>query len=103
MAGRMYHEADEVWEKLKVGHKLSLVRDLDNRYDPEAVAVMYRDEQLDEVVCLGYIPRTHNSTIATFLEMGWSDLFECRISKIDPVAHPEHQIHLTIKVTRRPA
>ena len=38
LAGRKYHDADEVWDKLKVGTLLQLERDLDNRYDPDAVA-----------------------------------------------------------------
>lgn len=44
VAGRMYHDADEVWDKLKIGTKLHLVREADNRYDPEAIAIVYRDE-----------------------------------------------------------
>ena len=40
LAGKMYHEADEVWDLLKVGTELSLERDLENRYDPDAVAVV---------------------------------------------------------------
>ena len=70
MAGRKYHDADEVWDKLKVGTLLQLERDLDNRYDPDAVAVIYNDTELDESFCIGYIPRTDNETLAAFLEMG---------------------------------
>ena len=32
------------------------------------------------------------------LEMGWNDVFECRISKINPDAHYENQIRLTIRI-----
>ena len=39
LAGRQYHDADEVWEELHVGTLLELRRDLDNRYDKDAVAV----------------------------------------------------------------
>lgn len=31
LAGRQYHDADEVWDKLKVGTVLKLERDLDKR------------------------------------------------------------------------
>jgi hypothetical protein len=34
------------------------------------------------------------------LEMGWEDIFECRISKINPDAHYENQIRLTIRIVR---
>lgn len=100
VAGRRYHEADEVWDKLKVGTVLQLVFDKDNRHDPNAVALVYNDKESDEDYCIGYIPRAFNETIASFLEMGWNDVFECRISKIDEDAHPEQQLIVTIKIKR---
>lgn len=101
LAGRKYHDADEVWEKLKVGTLLQLHRDLDNRYDTEAVAVMYHNDENDEDYCIGFIPRYKNEIIASILEMGWTDIFECRINKINSEAHSENQIHLTIKIKKK--
>ena len=103
LAGRKYHDADEVWDKLKVGTVLQLQRDMDNRYDQDAVAVMYRNAEDEEDYCIGYIPRGENGTIASILEMGWTNMFECRISKIDEEAHSEYQVHLTIKIKRNVA
>ena len=103
LAGRKYHDADEVWDKLKVGTMLQLQRDLDNRHDLDAVAVMFHNEEDGEDYCIGYIPRENNETIASILEMGWTDIFECRISKINADAHPEYQIHLNIKIKRKVA
>ena len=100
LAGRKYHDADEVWDKLKVGTKLQMELDTDNRYDPEAVAVIYHDAEEKDDFLLGYIPRGCNETVASLLEMGWADIFECRISKINPDAHPENQIFLTIRIVR---
>lgn len=101
LAGRKYHDADEVWDELKVGTELQLMRELDNRYDPDAVAVMFEKDGEEEPYRIGYIPREDNKTIADILEMGWTNMFECRICKITPDAHPEHQVHLTIKIKRR--
>ncbi len=100
LAGRKYHDADEVWDKLKVGTVLQLQRDLENRHDLDAVAVVYHNEEDGENYCIGYIPRGENETIASILEMGWTNIFECRISKIDPEKHPEEQIRLTIKIKK---
>ena len=44
LAGRKYHDADEVWDKLKVGTLLSLKRDKENQHDANAVAVLYKKE-----------------------------------------------------------
>ena len=58
LAGRQYHDVDEVWEELHVGTLLELARDLDNRYDKNAVAVIYNqglDEdtgERDDYICL---------------------------------------------------
>ena len=101
LAGRQYHDADEVWYDLRVGTVLSLEPDKENRYDPNAVAVMYKKADEEDPYIIGYIPREDNEAIAGFLDMGWKDIFECRISKINPDAHPENQIHLTIKIKHR--
>jgi hypothetical protein len=104
LAGRQYHDVDEVWEELHVGTCLSLERDLDNRYDKNAVAVVYRDVDVEtgivEEYLLGYIPSDENETIAKLLEMGWDKIFECRISKINSEAHYENQIRLTIRIVK---
>lgn len=104
LAGRKYHDADEVWDELKVGTVLRMERDKENRYDTNAVAVIYerndRNGAVENEFLIGYIPRDNNVMIANFLEMGWSDVFECRISKLDPDAHPENQVQLTIRIKR---
>ena len=104
LAGRQYWDVDEVWDELHVGTCLELKRDLENRHDMNAVAVVYHtiDDQTGETedYMLGYIPRDENETIAQLLEMGWEEIFECRISKLNPDAHYENQIRLTIKVRR---
>ena len=101
LAGRMYHNADEVWEGLKVGTLARLERELDNRHDPNAVMVVY--EKDGEEFKIGYIPRGENVELANFLDMGWNNVFVCRISGIKPEAHPENQVHLTIKIKRNDA
>ena len=74
---------------------------MDNRHDSNAVMVVY--EKDGEEFKIGYIPRGENVELANFLDMGWNNVFECRISGIKPEAHPENQVHLTIKIKRNDA
>lgn len=107
LAGRQYHDADEVWEELHVGTLLELRRDFENRYDRDAVAVVFvkdvdKNTGEEDAYLLGYIPHDENTEIANLLEMGWTDIFECRISKKDEEAHYENQVHLTIRIKKNP-
>lgn len=100
LAGRKYHDADEAWDMLKVGTLVNLVAEPDNPADHYAIGVTFNAED-GETYLLGYIPRGENKQLSAFFEMGWSDIFECRISKLDPEAHPEDQVHLTIRIKKR--
>lgn len=100
VAGRRYHEADLVWDKLKVGTRLQMVLDTDiAAIDPNAIALVFTDNVGEQYV-LGYIPRSENAEIAAFLKMGWARCFECRISAIKPEAHYEDQLHVSIRIVR---
>lgn len=99
VAGRQCHDADEVWDELKVGTQLRLARDLDNRYDPNAVAMVF-DKDGEEYL-IGYVPQDDNKNLAALLEMGWTDIFECRICKVYPDAHYEEQLHVSIRIKRK--
>ena len=99
LAGRKFHDADLVWDRLKIGMPLRLEREADNRYDPEAVQVILNSDGEDFL--LGYIPRSDNQKLSPFFDMGHDDLFECRINRINPDAHPEAQVQLTIRIRRK--
>ena len=83
LAGRKYHDADLVWDDLKVGQTVRLERDEQNYHDAYAIQVIYNKDGEDYL--LGYIPRSDNQQLASFFEMGWGDIFECRISKLNPI------------------
>jgi hypothetical protein len=90
IAGFTYWDGCMAYEHLKVGTLLRLVREEDNRYDCTAVAIYYEDKKL------GYIPSTENATIAKFLDLGYGDIFEVRVQRIVPDAHPEKQIGVVV-------
>ena len=94
IAGFMYWDGYEAFCKLDVGTKLELVRESDNRIDCDAVAIYYKDYKL------GFIPGFKNEIFAMFLDMGHSDLFEVRVCRLCPEAHPEKQVYINIYIKR---
>lgn len=90
VAGFQYGEGLLCYDELKVGAELTMVRDRENRFDPNAVA-LYKGAYR-----IGYLPKSGNEPYADLIDMGWTDLFEVRINKVDPDEHPEEQIGITI-------
>jgi len=64
LAGYQYHEAAAVWNELKIGDALTLVREPDNRHDANAVRVEWRGRML------GYLPRAENRSVAAEMDRG---------------------------------
>lgn len=96
IAGFTYWDGCIAFENLKIGTELTLVRELDNKHDANAVAIYYNDLKL------GFIPSRHNHTISQFLEMGHDNCFETRICAINPQANPEAQVTINIYIKRKP-
>ena len=90
IAGFAYGEGCIVMDELKVGSPLELKRDAYNKFDPLAIAIYYKDSKL------GYIPQDKNGPLALFLDMDYNDIFEVRISKLNPNTHPEKQVSVNI-------
>lgn len=90
IAGFTFWEGCRAFFELKVGKSLKLIREHDNRFDPCAVAIYYKEYKL------GYIPRTENQTIAQFLDLGYTDIFDVRIQRLSPDEHPEKQVGVVV-------
>lgn len=94
IAGFGYWEGCEAFESLKIGSVLELVREEDNKFDPYAVAIWYGDYKL------GYIPKEDNQEISKLLEMGHTELFETRITRITPEVNPEGQVEVIVYIKK---
>jgi hypothetical protein len=64
VAGFQYYAGKRVWDELKVGDVLTLVREPDNPHDPRAIRVEWRGEKM------GYVPHAGNETLARMLDRG---------------------------------
>lgn len=89
IAGITFHDLKEVWDELYEGAELALVRQKDNKYDQYAIAVALADDydgdsdDFDFDFILGYVPRTENQHLATMMDLGWTDAFECELSQVN--------------------
>lgn len=92
LAGFTYWDGVEVFDKLKIGLKLRFEREMDNKYDPKAVAIYFEDAKL------GYVPRANNSEIAKLCEQGYSRIFDVRINRISADEQTENQIGVVVHI-----
>ena len=92
IAGFGYWEGCEAFERLKIGTKLDLVREENNPFDPYAVAIYYGDYKL------GFIPRGDNHDISKYMDMGLEDIYDVRITRLTPDAHPEQQVEVIVNI-----
>jgi len=92
IAGFGYWDGPEAFEQLKVGTRLDLVREPDNKFDAYAVALYLGDFKL------GFIPRGENHDISKYLDMGLDDIYEVRIQRISPDEHPENQVEVIVYI-----
>ena len=90
VAGFSHYEGCIVFDQLKIGSRMQLVREDENAYDHDAVAIFFGDSHL------GYVPSSKNEQLATMLDLGHGDLFEVYVQRLDPTAHPEQQVHVAI-------
>jgi hypothetical protein len=88
LAGFRYHAAAEVWDELRVGDRLELVRERDNPHDANAVGVSWRGRKL------GYVPRHENAALAWGLDRGAA--LAARISRLAPHASPSRRLEFEV-------
>ena len=92
LAGSQYYAVEALWGEMRLGDRLTLVREPENRYDKRAVRIEWKGHKL------GYVPRKNNHLVAESLDMG--EALEARISKLrddpDPWQRIEFEIYLAL-------
>ena len=94
LAGFQYHAGKQLWEEMKVGDALVLVREPDNPYDARAIRVDWRGHKL------GYVPRRENADIARLMDRGAK--LEARISRLVESRDPWQRVRFEILVPLQP-
>lgn len=90
IAGFTYYDGALAFKDLRIGTKLRLKLDKENKYDPRAVVVYFEDYKL------GYIPRSENRIFYKLFTVGLHKFIEARIQRIAKDAHPENQISVVV-------
>ena len=92
LAGSQYYAANAVWTRIRVGDRLTLVREADNRHDRRAVRVEWQGQQQ------GYVPRAENRAVSHALDAG--ERLEGRVLHLrddpDPWRRVEFEVYLVL-------
>lgn len=92
VAGFQFHDGKRLWDQLKVGDALTLVREPGNPHDARAVRVEWNGHML------GYVPRAENDAVARQLDRG--NKLEARIVRLtrhrDPWKRIEFEVFLQL-------
>ena len=80
IAGFGFWDGPEAFEQLKIGTRLDLVREPDNKFDAYAVAIYHGDFKL------GFIPRGENHDISKYLDIPRFSIFCTKKSVSQPWA-----------------
>ena len=90
LAGFQYYEGKGLWEMMRVGDALTLVREPQNTHDANAVRVEWRGEML------GYVPRRENSDVARQMDHGAP--VRARIVRLKAARNPWQRIEFEVYV-----
>jgi hypothetical protein len=90
LAGFQYHTGAAVWNDLKVGDQLTLIREPGNANDTRAVRVEWRGNQL------GYLPRVENEAVAAAMDRGAR--VEGRIAALVEHRNPWRRVRIEVFV-----
>lgn len=90
LAGFQYHAGRDVWDRLKIGDALVLVREPDNPHDARAVRVEWQGLQL------GYLPRAENEAVAAAMDRG--ERVAARIAALIEHKNPWRRVRIEVFV-----
>jgi hypothetical protein len=90
LAGFVYYGGKDVWDRMKRGDALTLVRERANPHDRNAVRIEWRGHML------GYVPRKDNPDLARQMDHGARVV--ARVTELTKAANGRHRISYEISV-----
>lgn len=90
LAGFVHYDGKAVWERMKKGDRLTLVREPSNPHDANAIRIEWEGHML------GYVPRRENADLARQMDLGARP--EGRITALSKAVNGRHRISYEISV-----
>jgi len=90
LAGFRYYAGEALWQDMREGDRLTLVREADNPHDANAVRIEWRGQKL------GYLPRAENRAVATAIDNG--DAVDARIATLRQHRNPWQRVLIEVFV-----
>jgi hypothetical protein len=90
LAGFVYYDGRALWDDIRKGDRLTLVREPANPHDANAVRIEWQGRML------GYVPRRDNADLARQLDRGAR--VEARITELTRAANGRHRLSYEIYV-----
>ncbi len=90
LAGFRYYAGETLWQEMREGDHLTLVREADNPHDANAVRIEWRGQKL------GYLPRAENRAVAAALDSG--ETVDARIARLRQHRNPWQRVLIEVFV-----
>lgn len=90
LAGFQYYEGKVLWDNMRVGDTLALVREPQNPHDANAVRVEWKGQPL------GYVPRRDNSDVARQMDHGAA--VKARIVRLKEARNPWQRVEFEVYI-----
>jgi hypothetical protein len=90
LAGSQYYAVDALWAEIRVGDRLDLIREPENRHDRRAIRVEWRGQKL------GYVPRAQNRVIAEAFDQG--EKLVARVARLKPHPDPWQRVEFEVYI-----
>lgn len=88
LAGFRHHDAPTLWAGLQADDLITLMREVENPHDPDAVALYWKGRKL------GYLPRGENFMVARLLDRRRN--LSARIERLWRNAHRNERIRVAV-------
>ena len=90
LAGFRHYAGEVLWQEMREGDRLALVREADNPHDANAVRIEWRGQKL------GYLPRAENRAVAAAMDGG--EAVDARIARLRQHRNPWQRVLIDVFV-----